>query len=538
MARSWTAGSLALLLSTPACFAPVGNDASSPTTESTATTTTESPSTTATTADPTPTTAEPASTTLDTSTGEPTNPCREQPHIGVDAVQASVLADLTSPGLTAEQLPFTRYLSLVHLHNAGLCDAEIEVHRHALIKLCNSLSQANSVIAPVPIDPERLLYRLDLRDHRWEHTGVDVHLSEPSHYYPDDTLEPYPDRWQLLADQSPYLLIHADDQAAKIVEATKTPTPILRGDAFIDAAARAPLYYDMLGLPRTLGELEKQLALNLNEALIAEQNSDLEQVARAGMHVSPLTGTVRAVERQQFPVDLGRAFWRTFDFGIHAGSSDVFTDPFTFIADGSEILFNLPNGLHAYMIVDGGGLRQSSVPLERFSDPAQPDSTAIAGLSCIGCHTEGLHAALDDLRHELDNNTGRTPYNDITKDHIRKVHPKRMAFTALLDDDRARFASALAPLDLPADGDEPVLASFLAFQQPLDLHRAAAELGLPPDADLSFAFGMLSADLHPLLDGETIQRADFTALFAASVCKLALGRTRCCPDGTLVPACE
>lgn len=535
MDRSWTAGSLALLLATPACFAPVGNDASSTTTESTST---AEPTSTASTGDPTPTTTEPASTTHDTSTGEPGDPCREQPHIGVEAVQASVLADLTSPGLTAEQLHFTRYLSLVHLHNAGLCDAEIEVHRHALIKLCNSLSQANSVIAPVPVDPERLLYRLDLRDYRWDNLGVPVNLSEPSHYYPaDDTLKPYPDRWQLLADQSPYLLIHADDQAAKIVATTKTPTPILRGDAFIDAAARAPLYYDMLGLPRTLGELEKQLALNLDQQLSDEKSQDLEHVARASMHLSPLTGTDRTVERQQFPGANDRALWRTFDFGPRAGLGDPFTDPFTFIADGSELLFNLPNGLHAYMIVDGGGLRQRSVPLEIFSDPAQSDSTAIAGLSCIGCHTQGLHPAPDDLRHEIDDAANRIVYDDITRDQIRNVHPKRMAFAALLDDDRARFTAALAPLDLPP-GDEPVLASFLAFQQPLDLHRAAAELGLPPDADLSFAFGMLSADLHPLLDGETVQRADFTALFAASVCKLALGRTRCCPDGPLLPACE
>lgn len=536
MDRSWTAGSLALLLATPACFAPVGNDASSTTTESTSTAGSTS---TATTGDPTPTTAAPASTTHDTSTGEPGDPCREQPHIGVDAVQARVLADLTSPGLTAEQLLFTRYLSLVHLHNAGLCDAEIEVHRHALIKLCNSLSQASNVIAPVPIDPERLLYRLDLRDYRWDNLGVPVTLSEPSHYYPaDDTLKPYPDRWQLLADQSPYLLIHADDQAAKIVATTKTPTPILRGDAFIDAAARAPLYYDMLGLPRTLGELEKQLALNLEQQLSEEKSGDLEHVARASMHLSPLTGTDRTVERQQFPGANDRALWRTFDFGPRAGLGDPFTDPFTFIADGSELLFNLPNGLHAYMILDGDGLRQRSVPLEIFSDPAQSDSTAIAGLSCIGCHTQGLHPAPDDLRHEIDDAANRIVYDDITRDQIRNVHPKRMAFAALLDDDRARFTAALAPLDLPPDGDEPVLASFLAFQQPLDLHRAAAELGLPPDADLSFAFGMLSPDLHPLLDGETILRADFTALFAASVCKLALGRTRCCPDGPLLPACE
>lgn len=41
--------------------------------------------------------------------------------------------------------------------------------------------------------------------------------------------------------------------------------------------------------------------------------------------------------------------------------------------------------------------------------------------------------------------------------------------------------------------------------------------------------GGLSPDLNDLAKGGSVQRADFTYYFAASICALNLGRTKACP---------
>jgi hypothetical protein len=64
--------------------------------------------------------------------------CADQPFISRDEVLLKINQDLGSVNL--EALPFTRYFTFVHLHNAGFCDAEINVYREALSKLVNSLS--------------------------------------------------------------------------------------------------------------------------------------------------------------------------------------------------------------------------------------------------------------------------------------------------------------------------------------------------------------------------------------------------------------
>jgi hypothetical protein len=97
--------------------------------------------------------------------------CAEQPFISRDQILTKINQDLSTVDLQA--LPFTRYFSFVHLHNAGWCDAEIEPFRQALAKLVNSLSQETQIKAPVAIDDQRLIYRIDISDYDWDADVID-----------------------------------------------------------------------------------------------------------------------------------------------------------------------------------------------------------------------------------------------------------------------------------------------------------------------------------------------------------------------------
>src|ERR1051325_10020550 len=120
---------------------------------------------------------------------------------------------------------FLRYYSLANLwNNPEIDDAELVVYRSALGKLINHLSWKREITTPRPLGPENLLLRIDIRNYGWP-----------------------PGTWRRITDSYPYAL---------------GPIPYLRVDWFVANASRPPLYHDILGLPRTLVDLEAMLRLD------------------------------------------------------------------------------------------------------------------------------------------------------------------------------------------------------------------------------------------------------------------------------------
>ena len=86
------------------------------------------------------------------------------------------------------------------------------------------------------------------------------------------------------------------------------------------------------------------------------------QVARAGFTQSGVSGHNRLVERHEAAYG---ADWKSYDFKSSDGLGNLFLYPlglvfhknpferFAFKHDGGGIIFNLPNGLQGYMLVDG-----------------------------------------------------------------------------------------------------------------------------------------------------------------------------------------
>lgn len=452
-----------------------------------------------------------AGETGDTTTDGPG--CMSAPAVPLDALLLELQQDLSSLDLAAQ--PFTRYVSLAHLHNAGQCAPELALAREAFAKLVNALSDQPNIVAPVQVGTDGLLLRIDLRDYGW-----DVEVS-------GGDMQVFPDTWELIARQNPHAVQHPGELALAIQDATGTDLPLLPVDAVVAAAARPPLYYDALRAPTTLAALAQQLAVDLADQLAEEMASDPDDVARATVRVSDVADHSRVFDRHQLPTASAAALWRTHDFAGDVGMQNPFLHPFEFESDASEVLFSLANGLHGYMIVDAAGDRLDAMPIEIVQDFASDDLIVRAGLSCIGCHTQGLIKARDDLRFELDNGQSEAQFDEVTKDQIRNVNPTRDEMDQRMDADIQRFTDSLALAGVMVGDEEPVTAVSLRFEAPVDLARAAAELHLPVD-ELAASLGVLPDELAALADG-TVSRAVFSASFAEAVCALELGKTAACP---------
>jgi hypothetical protein len=416
------------------------------------------------------------------------------------AVVRAVLTDLET--IPARQRRFARYFTLTNLHNAGLADDELQAARHALTKLMNSLSWHPRLAKPKVIDAEKTIYRIDLREFKWNARS-----------------------WERLVAAYPYRIAARDGEPAalsrKFVVATGTELPCVRADWFVATASRPPLYHDLLELPTTDRSLERLLQVDVPEDI------ETECVARAGFNGSGVAKNNRLIERHDATYG---AYWRSYDFSDKSGRQNLFEHPLgprtgqnSFEHAGGEIIFNLPNKLQGYMLVDRNGRRIDKAPVDIVSDPKRPDRQVETGLSCMSCHIQGLIPKADQVRAHVEKNASAFSKDDAER--IKALYPPEARFRELLDNDAARFTKALKKLGVPTEEPEPIMATTLRYETTLGLASAAAEMGLPAAefARRLSAVPALKRSLGPLLArGGTVQRQVFLDAFPDLIRELKL----------------
>ena len=355
---------------------------------------------------------------------------------------------------------FARYFTITHLYNAGESSEALHAYQRALSKLVNSLSWGRNVIQPEPIDLEETIFYIDLRNYEWE-IGTN--------------------RWTLIEAEYPYNIeFNAPTQTAlreklmNLREAMDCEVPFVHVDWFLATAALPPLYNDILDLPETDRALETRLEVNVVENI---RNAAGLRVWRAGFNNSGVSNHNRIVERHTSRYG---AYWKSYDFAGSVGTQNIFTHPLSFTHDGGEVIFNLPNGLQAYYLSDAGGRRLDEAPIQIVSNPAASDPTVRNGLSCIGCHTEGMKAFEDQVRGVVENNPN-PPYN---KDRALRLYAEKATMDALVNEDTDRYRQALEAAGDVFGGIEPVQRFYEAFQRPLDAAHAAAAVGLETEVFL------------------------------------------------------
>ena len=349
--------------------------------------------------------------------------------------------------LTAFDRSFARYFTLTHLYNAGASDDNLRAYRNALSKLVNSLSWGSEVIKPKPIDREETIFYIDLRHYEWDIKS---------------------DKWYKIEQAYPYGVQLKSPTYTTLCQETDCELPFIRADWFIATASLPPLYHEILDLPKTDRELETQLEVNVSENL---KNAPGVRVWRAGFNESGVSINNRIVERHKSRYG---AYWKSYDFAGNVGTQNIFTHPLDFTHDGGEIIFNLPNGLQAYYLSTAKGERLDEAPINIVSNAGARDPVVRNGLSCMGCHTEGMKTFEDQVRSVIEQNPN-PPYD---KAQALRLYAKKSKMDSLVREDIARYRRAIEATGGIFGGSEPIQQLVKQFEGPLDATQAAAELGL------------------------------------------------------------
>ncbi|MYH84112.1 hypothetical protein F4141_25795 [Candidatus Poribacteria bacterium] len=420
--------------------------------------------------------------------------------------------------------PSARYFTMTHLYNAGETPETLSDYQIALSKLINSLSWKFEITNPTPIDEAQTIFHIDLRRYEWN-TTTDV--------------------WPQIEQVYPYNIAFDPEIQAGLLEKltqlqteTGSTVPFVHVDWFLATASLPPLYHDILDLPQTDRILETQLGVNVASNITNAPGID---VWRAGFNDSGVSRHNRVVERHTSRYG---AYWKSYDFAGSAESQNIFTYPLDFTHDGGEIIFNLPNGLQAYLLVDANGNRLNDAPINIVSNPAASDPTVRNGLSCIGCHTQGMKKFEDSVRAAIKQDEN-PPYN---KEHALRLYPEQSVLDELLQKDTVRFQQALEKIGGPFADDasrerffkqhenEPVQRFHELFQAPLNASDAAAAVGLETEAFLTQIRekqSLKNLGLQTLIDvNGTVKRDAWTSNFDQVISALNT------PDSVLPPVVQ
>ena len=458
----------------------------------------------------------------------------ERKFVGEATLLGIIAADLDK--LPASRRFTTRYFSLVHLWNSALPDEHLALVRAAVSKLINSQSSQPRIAPPTAIDPDGLVLRIDLRDYGWENSK----------------------QWFAIMKAYPFGLQVRGDAAQKVYDLTGCEIPYLRADWFVYHASRPPLYHqlvtlpDFIGIPDQVGVLERLLGVNPQ----ADFDKDREWRAGFSGEKSGVSDHNRMVARHDARYGY---YWPSFDSAGDSGRQNHAKFPLgpkfsgreqpgAFDHDGGEMIFSLPNHLQAYMLSTAAGKRINDGPTAIVSDPNRfsGSNTVVNGISCMGCHKQGMISFEDTIRRQYEDRTG-----DIAEKVLR-LFPAKADMDKLVDQDRQRFLTALdqaiGPFMRTGANDkrpviefpEPITAVAKVYDRPVSLADVARELGLPKDAAdakaqgirataaelatvIKFSESLRRLELLPLTVGEPLTRPQWEQAFSSASRELRLG---------------
>jgi serine/threonine-protein kinase len=464
-------------------------------------------------------------------TPHPPPDAKKRTVLGFEHVIDQVHAHLQS--LDPRDRPFQRYFLFHNIHNhPKRTSADLRTARAAVSKAANSLSWNRKIVLPKPIDPDQVILAVDLRDLGWQ----------------EDPKTDRPNLWRRIAAAYPYGLSHEsfpDDVKLRekwgaIDEQTGTAIPWLRGDWFVVNAFQPPLYHEVL-YDLVLPELRDRQSIDVklaNDAVVREKRmteQDLEQalgvdarqnirdfaVHRSGNKVSGVSSGPRILERHETRFG---AYWKSYDFrkgnfqkpatdiAVHPlGPDGVFPDalPQSFVHDGGEIIFNLPNGMQGYLLADGRGNRIPVGPIDVVFNRSGTGKEAqiINGISCASCHEFGMKDdnTVDTIRGGL---VGLPP---VARDMVRRLYVDPQVFRRDLDEDIARFTRAdrecTQTFRNQDEAGEPITVVWGHYAKDmLGVAEMAAELGVP---EQRLAPELKHAGLASVAAGHPISREEW-----------------------------
>jgi mono/diheme cytochrome c family protein len=415
--------------------------------------------------------------------------CPDRKSIQSLDVQGAMLKALSAAGDRARQL---RFISFDHLHNACAPAADIKGYAEAASRLINSLSSALEPVTLDAIDDEKTLFGVYLDRIGWDAP-----------------------RWERLATIYPY------GAAPTVQDATGSKAAVMRGDWLAFAATRAPLYYELLGLPDRLPALQSGLQVDVIGDLAAAR------ARRIGIKTSGIARGSRLTQRHLIA---NGSYWTTSEYAPTPGRADVFDAPIGPAARGTQkpdanlVMFNLPNGFNAFFIANTDGVRVNDLPQSVLRNDASPNHRIGAGLACFTCHENGPKGGTDELRPRLQQDT--TLARDV-RERLLTMHGTADEHQRLIAEDaerlnRAAVAAGLRP-GLQIHGLSPIEALATRYKRAVDAASAAAELGIDAAA-LATLRDKATGGARDVLDrlhSGLVPRSDFEERFAGLTAAVA-----------------
>lgn len=376
--------------------------------------------------------------------------------------------------LSREDRKDTRYFSLTHLWNdPKTSDEQLRLVRAGLSKLLNSLSTAPTIVIPRAVDRDENVFAIRLSDYEWTSTT-----------------------WSEIVKSNPYKIMRSGNFADKVYQAMNNEIPYIRADWFISAASRPPLYHTILELPQNAKDLERSLGISV------QANYESGQIVRAAFKQSGVSKQNRMVERHEFSHSKGRGYyWKSYDMREKREIEGDFLrrplepellfqqGPVSFLSpfkhDGGEIIWSLPNGMQAYLLVKEDDQRIDIGPKEIVSDNMKHSGSdeIVNGISCMGCHMRGMvPIQIEEVRDQYEGKLGSKAAKvlQIYREKIELdqwLQADQDQFMATVEQAVARFLGDHGESETISDGHEPITHVAKEYRKDLRVADAIRELG-------------------------------------------------------------
>ena len=415
--------------------------------------------------------------------------------------------------LEDEDRPFARYLTLTHLHNAGMCQRDLDLYRDGLAKAVNSLSREPRLVRPKAIDADKTIYRVDLRDYGWDRSAN----------FPENN----GDIWEAIVEVNPFAVRFTGLASDILRQQAGTDVPFQTADSFIQIATSGllegvgpelNLYNRIVAIPATLAELQQDVTG------LADPQAEIDEgrVFRVILEESGVSQWNRAYDRFG-GATIGEYLYISHDFASASGDANLFDNPIDFKSGGGEMIFSLPNGLQGYMVTDGAGDVLSVAPTNVVTDPGQRDGVVRVGISCMACHNNGLITKRDEFYDFYNATNNKNLFGQDEHERILKLFATPDDSVQQQDLDAGRFQLALSALSINLENPEPIINTSWQFEDVLSMTRVAAEFGIDEENlgfDLKRLQDRVSKSFGQLANGGKLSRDAFAGSYKAALCLL------------------
>jgi hypothetical protein len=402
-----------------------------------------------------------------------------------DDVLENVVTDLQ--GLDEADREFARYISLANHAPYATCDGSLSRERQALNKTLNSLSSAPTIARTVAVGTTETLYRVDLRNYRWDRVTRYAGLG-------------YSDAWEAVANNNPFAVRFVGSQADAATLLSVSSRPVMFADSFIAAATRPDVYPTILGVPNDYRVLVAQLDVG--------RYTDAPRI-RAGF-----TARDEFIATHWQTNSYAGYLWEITAVGAPPGA--LFDNPMRTPAGERAVIYTLPNGLQgfAFMGADSRRLDDSAI----FLDVNASNFRATAPVSLLREHSPRVTLSDEVLDYVLAN---PGLYEPDEREGIAQQYVEQAQLQALLDSEAETFVvPALERAGVTPSAAEPISATVDAYNRDVTIDDVAGELMVPLE-DLINNLNLLDPAFG-VLDGGAMDRDDFATLFHQALCTLAI----------------